>query len=249
MAIDTRFRHDIKVNFSEEPQNVTTGRANLALSSGGDLSLVSGKDKLMLQILRRLVSNDTEIPLNTASAERELKTLFLLELQSFIDSQVADTNSFDPTFSGYHIYKRTRPSGFNRDTQAKYLRISQGAVTHKYVDTDVSNGYVYEYGIARVFTNGVELPITEKISATPTAYTTKQAVVIGNSVTAFQNDKSVTLYVNTNRLYKKSELLNEILSVDARESPTDPRKFIVDIQVRSLLSELLTFSESKQSAI
>ena len=247
MAIDTKYRHDVGVNFYASANTGVVGKATLALSSGGDLRLASGSEKLQQQIARRIASAETIIPLNEASVKRELKTLIALTLLNFIDTQIEDTDSLDPNLIGFNLYKLKNPSGFNRDTQSRFTKINTDPITHKFVDTDVVNNTSYTYGISRVFTGGIEFSITEKLVPSPSAFTSRQTVLISNSVSVFQKNAALDFYFNTNRIYKKSELLLSIESIDVRQSDTDPRAYIIDVSVLNLLQNKLDFADTKQA--
>lgn len=248
MAIDTKYQYDVHVNYQLDSNSSVSGKANLSLTSGGDIGLVSGKDKLIAQVIRYIVNKDTDIPFNIPSGKRHLKTLFVALLTQFIELQISSVSENSAGFLGYYIYKQVRPDGFYRNTENKFIRITDDPVTHTYTDADVVNGTNYSYGLARVFSGGIELPIHEKFLATPSTFTHNHTVVFGSSGVLVQQDASLKFYLSSNRVFKQSELLRALEAVDVSVSATEPRRYNVELRLRSLFDELITLAQTKQIA-
>jgi hypothetical protein len=245
MAYTQTYQNDLSINYNGE----TINKASLELTPTGDLKLVNGKDKLIAQLIRKVVSQSNNIPLNTPKlAESQLNVLLRTIMRNFKKVQVYETDRYDPALAGYAIYKREGPRALGRDTSDVFTKLTKDPVTHMFVDTKVENGVLYEYGLAKTLTTGSEYRVTEQISATPSAFPDKQNPVIGSNTIIVPGNQQLTFYVDTNRLYRKSELLENILDITAYQSETEPRKFIVEVQIQSLLEETVTLSLAKQLA-
>ena len=250
MGLDARFQYDLGVSFKQAPEGLVP-KATLALSATGDLQFVSGKDKLISQLIRALVNQRVGIPLNVPvdASARQLKTLIALILRNFKRVQVAETDLINTSFIGYTIYRRGGPVGFSGDTSDTFVKISKTEVTHKFTDLNLKNGSVYEYGISKTFRTGAVSPQVEQINLTPSQFLTKQKLVIGSNIVGIPGNQAVTLYVNTNRLYKKSELLEDIEDIRVLTDIAEPRRITVEIEIRNLLDSLISLSIGRQNQI
>lgn len=250
MGLDSRFQYDLGVNFKQEEIGFSP-KATLALTATGDLQFVSGKDKLITQLMRALVNQRVGIPFNipAVTSGQQLQTLVSLVLRNFKRIQVEETDFINPSFIGYTIYRRGGPVGFAGDTSDTFVKISKDEVTHKFSDLNLSNGSVYEYGISKTFRNGATSPQLEQINVTPSQFLTKQKLVIGTNIVGIPGNEAVTLYVNSNRLYKKSELLETIEEIRTLVDQTEPRRVIVEIEIRNLLDSLISLSVGRQNQI
>ena len=165
---------------------------------------------------------------STAVTERQLKTLFNLVLRNFKQVQIEEVKKSDPDFSGFIFYRKAA------GTNEGFVKISTDPVIHKFVDTNLDNGTEYTYGIAKVYSNVFESAFTEKMSLTPSAFLTKQLVQIGNDIVGSTQNRQCTFYVNYNKRFKASELLNKIISISAEQSDTEPRRYTVQVVVQDL---------------
>jgi hypothetical protein len=251
MALDPRFQYDLKVNFKETESSGFAPKATLSLSATGDLQFVSGKDKLVMQLIRALVNQRVGLPFNIPAdtSGRQLQTLVSLVLRNFKRIQVEETDLINPNFIGFTIYRRGGPMGFSGDTSDTFVKISKDEVTHKFLDLNLSNGSVYEYGISKTFRNGAVSPQLEQINVTPSQFLSNQKLVIGTNIIGIPGNETVTLYVNTNRLYKKSELLESIEEIRTYVDATEPRRMVVDIEIRNLLDSLISLAIGRQNKI
>ena len=249
MGLDPKFQYDLAVNFKQE--GVFSPRATLALTPTGDLQFINGKDKLITQLVRAIVNQKVGVPLNipVETSGRQLQTLISLILRNFKRIQVEETDRINPAFIGYTIYRRGGPVGFTGDTSDTFVKISKDEVTHKFTDLNLSNGSVYEYGISKTFRNGATSPQVEQVNVTPSQFLSKQKLVIGTNIVGISGNEAVTLYVNSNRLYKKSELLEAIEEIRTLVDQTDPRRVIVEIEIRNLLDSLISLSIGRQNLI
>lgn len=221
------FQYDLKVAL---PGDIWE-KATLSLSETGDLQTVEGHEKLVEQLLRAIVNDDTaltEMLNSTAVTERQLKTLFNLVLRNFKQNQIDEVKKSDPDFSGFIFYRKA--AGTN-DT---FVKVSTDPIIHKFIDTNLDNGTEYTYGTAKVYRNVFESAFTEKMSLTPSAFLTKQTVLIGSDIVGASQNRQCEFYVNYNRRFRASELLDKIISISADQDETDPRRYVVQVVVQDL---------------
>jgi len=221
------FQYDLKVELKTDPWD----KATLQLSETGDLQTVEGHEKLVEQLLRAIVNDDTaltEMLNSTAVTERQLRTLFNLVLRNFKQNQIDEVKKSDPDFSGFVFYRKAA------GTNEAFVKVSTDPIIHKFVDNNLDNGTEYTYGTAKVYRNVFESAFTEKMSLTPSAFLTKQTVLIGNDIVGFSQNRQCTFYVNYNRRFKASELLDKIISISAQQDDVEPRRYIVQVVVQDL---------------
>ena len=244
MAIDLT-QKDLRItnpNYSSS----TAGKVTLALSSTGDIQLVSGKDKLSEQLLRAIVNDNTVssgIALNnTALSTRHINTLFTLILRKFRQSQIYDTQLSDPRVIGFAIYR------FDQYVSSRsFVRASTDPITWAFDDLSLNNGFTYTYGITKMYQLGYESSILEQLNVMPSQFSNNQNPVIGKFFAAIPGDKSVTFYVDYNRVFKQSELLEAIENILILQDPTEPRRYTVTINIRNLLGNALSLSNQRIS--
>lgn len=224
---DVPFQYDLKVELKTDPWE----KATLKLSETGDLQTVEGHEKLVEQLLRAVVNDDTaltEMLNSTAVTERQLNTLFNLILRNFKQTQIDAVKKSDPDFNGF-IFSR-KAAG----TTEEFEKVSTDPIIHKFVDENLDNGTEYTYGIAKMYRNVYETFFTEKMSLTPSAFLTKQTVLIGSDIVGFSQNRQCTFYVNYNRRFKASELLDKIISISAQQDDVEPRRYVVQVVVQDL---------------
>jgi len=250
MKLDPTVQYDLGVNFKQEITGFSP-KATLTLTPTGDLQFINGKSKLVTQLMRALVNEKVGLPLNIPAdtSGRQLQTLISLILRNFKRIQVEETDLINPNFIGYTIYRRGGPVDFSGDTSDTFVKISKSEVTHRFSDLNLENGSVYEYGISKTFRRGAVSPQVEQINVTPSQFLTNQKIVIGTNIVGIPGNESVTLYVNTNRLYKKSELLETIEEIKTYIDETEPRRMLVDIEIRNLLDEFVSLAVGRQNQI
>jgi hypothetical protein len=220
-------------------------RVTLQLSSSGDIILVNKKEKLIEQLLRAIVNDNTLQQLNinsTTVTTRYVKSLVTLILRNFRTSQILETRKTDPDLLGYAIYRYN--AGQNSNSFAK---ISPNSIQYKYVDNSVQNGITYTYAVTKIKANSVESAVMEKIEVTPTQFTNNQEPVIGTYIIGIPGNKSVTFYVDYNRLFSKQELLESIEDITVTQDPAEPRRWIVNVLVKSLDDNKVSISTSRFS--
>lgn len=221
------FQYDLKVELPGETWEKTT----LVLSETGDLRTVEGHEKLVVQLLRAIINDDTaltEMLNSTAVTERQLKTLFNLVLRNFKQNQIDEVKKSDPDFSGFVFYRKAA------GTNDAFVKVSTDPIIHKFIDENLDNGTEYTYGTAKVYRNVFESAFTEKMALTPSAFLTKQIVLIGSDIVGSSQNRQCTFYVNYNRRFRASELLNKIISISAEQSEIDPRRYTVQVVVQDL---------------
>lgn len=213
--------------FSESGNKV---KATLFVNPTGNLQFVYGDQKLSEQILRAIVNDDTvSSNILNASDIRSIRSLIILTLRRFRQTQINETNRSDPDIIGFNIYRYSGLEG-----ERKFTKISNDVITHTFTDTQLTNGIEYTYGITRVYEPTVESEIIEKIEVTPTQFLSQQEYIIGQYFSVKPGYRSVTFYVDYSRTFKASELLETVDQVDVVQSDTDPRKFYVNIRATTL---------------
>lgn len=236
------FQSDLKISL---PQN-TLERATIALSDTGDIQLVEGRDKLVEQIMRAVVNDQTAIRdlLNsTSSLDRTLLVLFTTILRDFKQIQIDDTKKSTSDFSGYKFYRKA--SGENET----YTAVSPDPITWRFTDTGLTNGVVYDYGVTRIEKNIFESSFIDSFSISPTRFTGKYEVMIGDKVSAISGNEQITFYVDYNRRFKASELLDKIESITIDQDENEPRRYSVNVIVKDLLNNNVSLAVQSISAI
>jgi len=217
---DIPFQTDIKVTIRDD-------RMTIQLSPTGDIQLVDGHQKLMSQLLRSIANDETsKRVLNVNVKSRNLTAYINLILRAFKQVQIDEVKKIDSSLSGYAIYRKSS------STDESYSLVSSKSVTWKFVDNNLENGIVYNYGISKIYENVFESSYIDKIQIAPSHL--NQSVVIGTHTAAISGDGLVAFYVDFNRKFKKSELLNEIISISPKMDDNEPRKYSVDIQIKDL---------------
>lgn len=233
------FQTDLKV--LPVPSSANT-KLTLSLTETGDIQVVTGNEKLVEQLTRSIVNeNALGTLLNSPVSTRQITTLVTLILRNFKQWQINDTKRSDASMNGFSIYRKA--SGID-DT---FTKITASPVTYKFVDTTVTNEREYEYAIAKNYKNVFESAFLEKLSVLPTAFVSKKQTVIGDAVVAIPDSRQVTFYVDYNRYFKASELLDEVISIDVQQSETEPRAYVVHVLMRDLLGNKLSIAAQKFS--
>lgn len=237
------FQTDLKVSL---PQN-TLEKATLSLSATGDIQVVEGREKLAGQLTRAIVNDQTSLRslLNSRSSNMTKNILALLTtiLRSFRQTSIDETKKANVNFSGFKIYRKA--AGINE----AYHPVSADPITWRFIDTYLSNGTTYEYGVTRIERNVFESAFVDKFSITPTRFSGKKEVVIGDQVAAESGNQQVTIYVDYNRKFKASELLDKIESITIDQSEADPRLYSVQVIVKDLLENNLSLAVQSISAV
>jgi len=235
------FQYDFKIDLRSDPWD----KATLAISPTGDIQTVEGHEKLVEQLLRATINDDTALTdlLNsTAVTARRANTLFNLILRNFKDKQIEEVKKTDPDFSGFTFYRKA--SGVSE----AYSKISTDPIVYKLIDENLENGTEYDYGIAKRYRDVYETLFIEKMSITPSAFLTKQTIQIGHNIIAFAQDRQITFYVVYNRMFKASELLNKIISISAEQSDTEPRLYTIQIVLQDLRGNEVSLAARRLAA-
>jgi len=221
------FQTDLKIVIPEQVGRKPT----LHLSPTGDIQLSDGHDKLTYQLIRAIV-NDQAIGktlLNKKGVKyKYIQTLITIILRSFRQNQLDDVGRSDPDLSGFSIWRRAA------GTTDQFGRISDKAVSWKYLDENVENGFSYEYGISKVFKDVYETDFLETMDITPSSFVSRQEIAIGEQTIAIPGSNQVLFYVDFNRRFKGSELLESLERISLLEDQTDPRHYIANVVVNDL---------------
>ena len=229
------FQSEIKIDLP----NPNRQKATVALSPTGDIQLVTGREKLVTQMVRAIVSERVftgDVVNSNTSSDRAMKALVVNVFRNFRSNLVKYVNSSDPDLTGYSIWRKA--SGTNED----YARVSSRAVTYKFIDTGLENGTQYIYGLSRIYKDVFESQFIETFTATPTAFTKNQEWISGSVYSAIPGNAMVTIYVDYNRQFMASELLEKILDTQVMQSNQDPRKWIVYLQIEDYLGAPVNIS-------
>jgi len=226
---DISYQSDLKITKKDE------GKVTLSLSYTGDLQLITGEDKLLAQLLRAVVNDETSERVMNAQIPTRLVTAYVnLILRFFRQTQIDYTKKVDANLSGFVFYKKASAE------DDAYSQISNRPVQWKFQDTNLENGITCDYAASKIYNDVFETSYVDKISIAPSRVS--QTIIIGNSVVAVSGDESVTFYVNFNKKFKQSELLDKIISIDPKIDDQEPRKYSVDIKVMNLLGNYSNIS-------
>lgn len=243
----TAFQGELLVQqTSEQGTDFPTGAFTLQLSSTGDIVLVYGRDKLLTQIMRAVVNERVSGSLKNlnegAAQTRVVKALMTSTFRGLRSDQIKETVRIDPDILGYSlkIYKYT-------GTAYTYAAVSNNPITKAYTMTGLENAKTYSFAITKVYST-LESGILDKIEVTPSAFASKQNPVIGQYFVALPGDKQITFYFDSVRDFRKSELLEEIVSIYVNQDPNEPRRYLADIKVKSLDDKEISFSPQKMKA-
>jgi hypothetical protein len=224
---DVPVQVDLRITLPGE----TFERVTLALSPTGDLQLVDGREKLVEQILRAVVNDETELAKminQTSVTNRSLYALFNLILRNFRQIQIDDVKRSDPEFSGFLIYRKAA------GTTEQYVKVSPEPIIYKYIDTELTNGTEYAYAVTNVYKNVSESAFTERFSITPSRFSNKQLISVGSRAVVIPGDRQATFYVDYNRKFQASELLDKVINIDVQQGDAEPREFVVNVLVEDL---------------
>jgi hypothetical protein len=232
---DTPLQQDLMVVY---PQANNT-RCTLSISPTGDLQLLTGKDKLITQMLRAIVNDDvfTGGILNARlNQNRILTTLITTVLRTFRDNQIDYVRQSNPDLTGYAIWRKA--AGTNDD----FVRISNKNITYTFVDSTVLNGMNYTYGVSKIYRNVFESKFVDILDVKPTGQTSSIQIITGTASTFIPGSNIVTVYVDYNKRFAASELLETIVDIYSEQDTTDPRKWTVVIKIKNFKDEQMTLS-------
>ena len=235
------FQQDLKVSVPEDTQQKYT----LSISPTGDIQLVEGKEKLVEQLIHAVVNDEAlsqDLINNKGITSRILNTLFTVILRNFRQNQVNDTNRSDPNFSGFVIYRKA--SGSND----KFRRVSSEPIVWRYTNTELENGVSYDYAITKIYRNTFESGFLEKFTTLASGFSNNQHVIIGKEVVLIPGDKQITFYVDYNRKFKGTELMDKLLSINAYQNPNEPREFTVEVKIQDLNGNPVSIATQRISA-
>jgi hypothetical protein len=239
---DLPFQSEIKIDMPNKDRS----KATIALSPTGDIQLTTGREKLVTQMVRAIVNENVfsgNVLNSNIGSQRALQALVTNVFRNFRSRQITYVNANDPDLTGYSVWRKA--AGSDED----YVRVSTRAVTWKYTDTDLENGTQYTYGLSRIYKDRFESQFVETFLATPTAFEKNQEWITGNYFSAIPGDANLTIYVDYNRQFKASEILNKLLDVMTIQDSVDPRKWIIHVQVEDYLGATVNVSSPKSIVI
>lgn len=226
------YQKDLKIGLV-----ANSDRSTLTLSDSGDIELVEGRDKLITQLMRSIV-NDSTVFRNLLNSKglssRLINSTLTLIMRNFKKIQISDVNLSDPTLSGFRIYRKLSGSIDN------YAQISPNIVTYNFIDSGLTNGINYDYGITRIQNNVFESAYVDRLTIHPSKFLNDQKIYIGGSIVAIPSDSLIEFFVNFKKKYQATELLDKIEKIDVQQSTTDPRQYTIYVVIQDL-------SKTKQS--
>ena len=232
------YQEDLSIANSSEDTNKNT----LKLTTTGDISVITGQQKLAAQMMRAIISDDNSqlFGLNSLSTNsRNINTLTTLIYRDFKQTQIEETNNNEESLTGFHLYRRE--IGLNGELQ----KITTVPVTWKYTDTNVENGKTYEYGLTRFLNGSYESIVIERLQTTPTSISQSQNTAIGQLFSIVPGNGQVSLYVDYNRYFLGTELLDEIVDIITTRDPSEPRRYTVEVVVNTLSGSQVSFGASR----
>lgn len=232
------YQTDLKVEIPNNPVK----RMTLALSPTGDIQTVDGHNKLLGQLIRAIINEQSlgkSLINQKAVKHRYIKTLINVIVRSFRQVQLDEVDQSDPDLSGFSIWRRAA------GTTDQFSRISDRAQTWKYTDTGVRNGTEYEYGLSQVFKNIYETNFLETFTTTPSSFSSRQEIIIGEKVVVLPENGQVTFYLDYSRRFKGSELVDSIENIEAYSLDEDPREFVVKLTVKDLTGKYVSVSSNQ----
>jgi len=239
----TSYQKDLKIG---PPSGLGTSiqKVTLVLSPTGDIQLVEGKDKLSEQLARAIVNDDTSangLGINSANvSKRYVTTLITLILRNFRQSQIYQTEQSDERCIGFSVFRFG-----DYIESSSFIRASKQPVTWRFTDNNLANGRVYTYGITRNYATGFESSMIEQIYVAPSQFDVNQTPVIGKNLVAIPGNQSVTLYVDFNRTFRYSELLEAVNDILVQQDNYEPRRFVVSVSVSSLDGNNVSLSSAR----
>lgn len=235
------YQTDFKIVQNSNIGQNANEKVSIQLTNSGDITTTDGKSKLIEQILRALVNDNSFLTsaLNSPDISK-VKTLVTLILRNFRQSQLDETGRLEGGLTGYYIYR------FGAlDNPYNFVRVSKSIVTQSFTDTGLVNGFTYEYGITKLYRGISETAILEKLQVTPTQFVHKREYQIGQNFTVLPGDKSAKIYVNYNRMFKKDELLESIEEISVYRDNYDPRGIVVDVVVKNLAENKVSVTSKR----
>ncbi|MFA5132680.1 MAG: hypothetical protein WC444_05160 [Candidatus Paceibacterota bacterium] len=230
------YQSDLKVILPDG----TRFRSSIALSPSGDIQLVTGREKLISQLVFAILNENTfpeGVANSKSNALGDLKTALNVILRRFKQNQIAYVQQYaDSDFLGFGIYRKE--AGADTD----YARISNQAVTWNFEDTDVYNEKEYLYGISKLYKGMLESKYVDVFRIAPTSNTENVTVLSGRYAAIVNGNKSVSIYVDYNKTFKASELLQNIIRIQATLVKTDPRRVLIDLVIENYLGEQVSLS-------
>lgn len=230
---------DILIN---NAQNATS-KVTLKLSETGDLQVTDGQNKLVEQILRTLVNDDSLLKgeINQKSSKGKILSIVTTMLKNFKNNQLNFVNGQNVNLTGYILYRKAA------GTSDDFVQVSNNIIEWTIQDTSVLNNVKYTYGLTKKYDNGSESSFVDIIDITP-SNSAHNDLIIGNGGIFIAGNKSVTVYVDYLVYFKNSELLNEIVAIDVTQDKADPRQFHVLVTVKTVAGNSFTLSAQRLNA-
>lgn len=233
------FQQELKVSL---PVN-SASKATLQLSPTGDLQLVEGEEKLITQILRAIV-NDNVISYGIINSmentHRTVSTMLVSALRVLRNTQLDEVGKSDTSCSGFHVWRRAAES------TDQFVRVSTNLVSWKFTDSKLTNGTLYEYAITKSYENVYNSKFLDRFTVTPYRNVAlRDDVLIGKYAIAFPGDQEAVFYVNYNRRFKASEILDGIERIETSVDSTDPRRVLAQVLIKNYLGNLVSIASGK----
>jgi len=220
--------------------------STINLSPTGDIRLITGRDKLITQMLRALVSKSvfTDGVINsTSDSLRNIRALVVNTFRKFRSNQINYVQESDPDLTGFAIYRKAAGS------DDSYAKVSGNGVTNKFTDTGLENGKTYSYATTRVFKNIFETQFVDTTDITPSSFTKNLTIVSKSAACFISGNGQVEIYVDFRKRFKASELLNKILEVQVIQDSVEPRKYAVQVKIEDVRGSLVSVSSVRRARL
>lgn len=211
---------EIAVSFRNE-----TSKATLALGPSGDVQLVTGKDKLLTQLIRKFITDYFSMSAaNTPIvSDRAIRSWAVSVLRAFKDNQTKYINRTAQNLIGYYLFRR------EYGTVDNFVRVNAHPTIWRYSDTGVLNGTSYEYKIKKVFKKNVLSDYVASVVVTPSSVSSQWEFITSNYFIVENGNEANTFYFFSPQYFYGSEILSKVIGITTEQNSEEPRK--VDINI------------------
>jgi len=203
-------------------QTTNFGRYDLRTSSVGQVQAVKGRNALVNQLIRAVLTRVNSIRFATVSKTDVAASLIEI-LRKFRTRQINFEYQNNYQLKGYEIY-RLFPDKF------RYIRINETLATDTFVDINLENGIEYSYQVVPIYENTNSRVAVISVVSTPSAFSKNHKFTVLTNFVVRPGNSQIEFYFRTNRYFLANGLLEEANSVNVQQSQ-DPRGLIVNMQL------------------
>lgn len=210
---------DIKLRLTENK------KWDLDMDNVGRLKIVSGSDKLALQVAKAVMNHGVfssmlNVPIDNVSVREVNVRLNILKR-----TQILMTNEFPNSIQGYKIYKST--DGLN------FSSITNFIIQRKFVDEAVENEQSYFYAFTTI-ENDIESELGEVIEVKPTRDTSRKNFYLVSNALVQEDDGRIIFLFKFKRTFSASELLDSIIETSLIKDIKEPRAIGLRVKVANI---------------